>query len=190
SATATGPPPNVLATKVDGAFACLGVLLVLTGLPTAFLGHKNRWSSFFLLGFYSFTLATGVVILRFGVLSRLENQLSLPDTKLRGLYLLASGVAGVVGGGVAIFFWQTTKYLIGALGGLVLGLWIQCMQHSGLVRPIGYRWLMYIGSACIGFTLCTVPKLHYPVLLAATAMVGATAFMLGVDCFTTAGLKE
>lgn len=42
----------------------------------------------------------------------------------------------------------------------------------------------------VGFVLCTIPKLHYYVLLMSTAFVGATAFILGVDCFTTAGLKE
>ncbi|PPQ86021.1 hypothetical protein CVT24_008632, partial [Panaeolus cyanescens] len=31
---------------------------------------------------------------------------------------------------------------------------------------------------------------HYHVLLISTAFVGATSFILGVDCFTTAGLKE
>lgn len=34
------------------------------------------------------------------------------------------------------------------------------------------------------------PKLHYHVLLSSTAAVGASAFVLGIDCFTTAGLKE
>lgn len=33
-------------------------------------------------------------------------------------------------------------------------------------------------------------KIHYHILLISTAFVGASAFMLGVDCFTTAGLKE
>lgn len=42
----------------------------------------------------------------------------------------------------------------------------------------------------VGFVLCTIPKLHWHVLLVSTAIVGASAFMLGVDCFTTAGLKE
>jgi hypothetical protein len=45
-------------------------------------------------------------------------------------------------------------------------------------------------SAVVGFVLCTLPSIHYHVLLAATACFGATAFILGVDCFTTAGLKE
>ena len=42
----------------------------------------------------------------------------------------------------------------------------------------------------MGFVLCTIPKLYYKILVIATSFVGATAFMLGVDCFTTVGLKE
>jgi hypothetical protein len=34
---------TVLATKIDPAFSVLGTVLILTGLPSAFLGHKNRW---------------------------------------------------------------------------------------------------------------------------------------------------
>jgi hypothetical protein len=120
SATTARAPTIHLNTKVDGAFAVLGVVLVLTGLPTAFMGHKNRWSSFFLLGFYSFMAVTGVVILEFGVLQREQQQLNPPDAKSRGLYLFACAVAGFVGGFISIFFWQLTKYLIGALGGVSL----------------------------------------------------------------------
>lgn len=44
--------------------------------------------------------------------------------------------------------------------------------------------------AVVGFCLCTLPKIHYQVLLVSTAAVGASAFVLGIDCFTTANLKE
>lgn len=37
------PEPIVLDTKLDPAFGVLGALLILTGLPSAFWGHKNRW---------------------------------------------------------------------------------------------------------------------------------------------------
>ena len=51
--------------------------------------------------------------------------------------------------------------------------------------------LIHCAVCCvIGFVLCTIPKLHYQVLLVATALVGASAVILGVDCFSTAGLKE
>lgn len=47
-----------------------------------------------------------------------------------------------------------------------------------------------LALAVVGFVLCTIPKLHLYVLLFSTAFVGSTAFVLGVDCYTTAGLKE
>lgn len=43
TATPTQPSVPVLDTRVDPAFGVVGALLILTGLPSAFLGHKNRW---------------------------------------------------------------------------------------------------------------------------------------------------
>ncbi|KAI0639700.1 hypothetical protein C8Q77DRAFT_1045482 [Trametes polyzona] len=187
SATSSAAPDYTkLDTHLDPGFGVLGALLILTGLPSAFLGHKNRWSSFFLIGFYTLSLTCFVLILRFGVIYAINP----PNKTLRGLFVLSCGVAGIAGGGIAIFFWKAAKYFIGAWGGFALALWIQCFHSGGVIGPIGFRWIMYIAISVVGFVLCTIPKLHYYVMLMSTAFVGATAFMLGVDCFTTAGLKE
>lgn len=164
----------------------LGALLILTGIPSAFLGHKNRWTSFFLIGFYTLALVCLVLILKFGVL----DQVHPPSKTLRGLFVLACAVAGGAGGAITIFFWKLSRYLIGGWGGFALGLFIQCFRNGGLIRDIGYRWIMYIGIGVVGFCICTIPKIHYQVMLVSTGFVGATAVMLGIDCFTTAGLKE
>ncbi|KAG8755459.1 hypothetical protein FRC12_010880, partial [Ceratobasidium sp. 428] len=184
--SATAAASIHLDTRVDPTFGVLGALLILTGLPTAFWGHKNRWSSFFLMGFYTLALTTVVLILKFGVLDAVNG----PSRVVRGMFLIAATVAGVVGGGLSIFFWKHTKYFIGAWGGFALALWIQCFREGGLIRPVGFRWIFYVGCAVVGFVLCTIPKIHYNILLVSTALVGASATILGVDCFTTAGLKE
>jgi hypothetical protein len=57
-------------------------------------------------------------------------------------------------------------------------------------HPVPFRSSLPPGCGVVGFVLCTIPAIHYHILLVSTALVGATAFMLGVDCFTTAGLKE
>ncbi|KAF9474089.1 hypothetical protein BDN70DRAFT_816276 [Pholiota conissans] len=186
SAASHTPDPFVLETKVDPAFGVLGVVLILTGLPSAFWGHKNRWTSFFLIGFYTLSLVCFVLILKFGVLPAINP----PSKTLRGLFVLACSVAGIAGGGIAIFFWKGTRYTIGAWGGFAFALWIQCFHNGGLIKAVGIRWILYIVCGVIGFSLSTIPKIHYHVLLISTAFVGATSFMLGVDCFTTAGLKE
>jgi hypothetical protein len=143
-------------------------------------------TSFFLIGFYTLSLVCLALILRFGVLPSINP----PSVKLQGLFVLSCTVAGFVGGGVSIFFWQQTKYFMGAWGGFALALWIQCFRSGGVIRTIGLRWLFYIAVAVVGFVSCTIPRIHYHVLLVSTAVVGASAFILGVDCFTTAGLKE
>ncbi|OCH94785.1 hypothetical protein OBBRIDRAFT_722259 [Obba rivulosa] len=185
SASASSAPIR-LDTRLDPGFGVLGALLIITGIPCAFLGHKNRWTTFFLSGFYTLSLVCLVLILQFGVL----NAVNPPSTTVRGLFVLSCGVAGIAGGGVAIFFWKAAKYFIGAWGGFAFALWVQCFKAGGLVHPLGFRWIMYIGAAAVGFTLCTIPKMHYHILLVSTAFVGSSAFMLGVDCFTSSGLKE
>lgn len=127
-----------------------------------------------------------VLILKFGVLPSVNP----PSKTLRGMFVLASSIAGFAGGAIAIFFWKAARFGIGAWGGFAFALWIQCFQNGGLIKAIGFRWLLYIGCGVVGFALCTIPRIHYHVLLVSTAIVGSSSFILGVDCFTTAGLKE
>lgn len=185
SATPT-PTPIVLATKITPAFGVLGAVLVLTGLPSAFWGHKNRWTSFFLIGFYTFALVCFVLIAKFGILPAVNP----PSATLQGMFVLSCAISGIMGGAISIFFWKATKYFIGAWGGFAIGLWLQCFKDGGLITPVGIRWIVYISCGVVGFVLCTIPKLHWHILLLATAFVGSSVFMLGVDCYTTAGLKE
>ncbi|KAH0838222.1 hypothetical protein J3R83DRAFT_6477 [Lanmaoa asiatica] len=180
------PTPIVLATEITPAFGVLGAILILTGLPSAFWGHKNRWTSFFLIGFYTLSLVCFVLIVKFGILPAVNP----PSKTLQGMFVLASSVAGIMGGAFTIFFWKATKYFIGAWGGFAFGLWIQCFRNGGLIPSVGLRWILYIACGVVAFVLCTIPKLHWHMLLLATAFVGSSAFMLGVDCYTTAGLKE
>lgn len=63
------------------------------------------------------------------------------------MFVLASVIAGVAGGGIAIFFWKAARYGIGAWGGLALGFWIECFHNGGLIKPVGYRWILYIGKS-------------------------------------------
>ena len=52
------------------------------------------------------------------------------------------------------------------------------------------RWIL-LGSLTVGpFVASLVPVMTPHVTLISTAWIGATAFVLGVDCFTRAGLKE
>lgn len=114
-----------------------------------FLCHRT---SFFLIGFYTLALVCLVLILQFGVLE----QVHPPSTTLRGLFVLACVVAGGAGGAITIFFWKLSRYLIGGWGGFALALFIQCFRDGGLIREIGYRWIMFIGK------FGGAPVVHHP----------------------------
>ena len=118
------------------------VRLFLTYQPPYFLTRLFR-TSFFLAGFYTLSLACSVLIIRYGVLPAVNP----PSKTLRGMFVLASVITGFAGGGVAIFFWKATRYCIGAWGGFAFALFIQCFHSGGVIRPIGYRWILYIGKS-------------------------------------------
>lgn len=88
-------------------------------------------TSFFLIGFYTLSLVCFVLILKFGILPAVNP----PSKTLRGMFVLACSVAGIAGGGSAIFFWKAARYGIGAWGGAFpVSLAISSLFTSGAFR--------------------------------------------------------
>lgn len=111
-----------------------------------------------------------------------------------------------------MFFYNQTKFFVGACGGFAFGWFLEAVRESGLTDgSIVGRWgliggefksraserrrfidssAFVAGLSVLFFILGLIPTLHHHVLLTSTALIGATAFTLGIDCFTRAGLKE
>ncbi|KAM0756357.1 hypothetical protein T439DRAFT_352054 [Meredithblackwellia eburnea MCA 4105] len=197
-----------LATKVDAAFGVMGGLLVTSAIPMGLWGSRNRWSvflpssppnqswrvrvghagrsSFFLVGIYAGSLLVGLMIIGFGVVGSVHD----PSSTLRGLFLFASLAGGAICGALCVVFWKLASHLAAAFGGFVIGVFVDSVRSSGLISPIGVRYILFIAPAAIGFVLSTFDKLNAFCLLISTSALGAMALVVGVDCFTTAGLKE
>lgn len=109
---------------------------------------------------------------------------------MRGLYLLATVISTLIGAGLGVFWYTFARYWVGACGGFSFGWFLLALHKGGLVTGISARWGIIGGLTVLALLGTLVPVLHEPVLLAASAWVGATAFTLGVDCYTRAGLKE
>ncbi|KAE8245388.1 hypothetical protein A4X13_0g5950 [Tilletia indica] len=189
ASNAAGDQPNdslPLDTRIDGAFGTLGVLLILTGLSTALFGHRNRWSSFFMCGFYILALSTLCAILSLGV----EKGVKPPSATVRGLFLLACLIAGIIGGVMFVLFYTFAAFVVCGLGGFALGLWLQALKSNGLIEPLGLRWVLLASCTASFFAAGCVPRIHNFMVLVATAFSGATALLLGIDCFSRAGIKE
>ena len=175
-----------LHTIIDPAFGVLGAILIITGLPMAFYGHRNRWSSYFLSGFFALALICISIILKVGV----EPAVNPPSKAIRGLFLVAAVIAGAVGGIISIVFWRGASMLACGLGGFFFGLFLQAVRSGGLIRPVGLRFILYVGLYAAFFTASCIERIHSFVLALSTAIIGATALTLGIDCFSTQGLKE
>ncbi|KAG0146500.1 hypothetical protein CROQUDRAFT_133108 [Cronartium quercuum f. sp. fusiforme G11] len=176
----------VLHTHLTAPFGILGALLILSGTPMAFWGGRNRWSSYFLTGAYVAAIVVMVPILRFGVIDQDPH----PTNVVQGMFILACVVAALAAGGVSVIFWKGTRYLVGAAGGFVLSLFILSLRNNVLIRPPGLRWIVIIATTTIGFVFATIPQISLYVTVVSTAIMGSAAVMIGVDCFTSGGLKE
>lgn len=66
------------------------------------------------------------------------------------------------------------------------------MKPDGLISKIGYRFILYSSIGGIFFALNLIPNRKFKSVLAiiSTSIIGSTAIILGIDCFTTSGLKE
>ncbi|GAA5877583.1 hypothetical protein JCM16303_003386 [Sporobolomyces ruberrimus] len=185
SASATSGPPK-LDTRIDATFGILGGLLIVSGLAIGSVGTLHRRPAIFVAGAYSGTLIVGLLIVHFALVDRVNP----PKSITRGLFLLASLVAGLVGGGFCYLFHKAGQLVLSALAGFVLGSTLLCVRSDSLIRPVGLRYILSLGLAASFFVLASVPRLSLPVLLVSTSLLGSVAVVVGVDCFTTAGLKE
>lgn len=109
---------------------------------------------------------------------------------VQGGYLVAVVVTGAVFGGLALVFKEITEGLCCLLGGFCIGMWLMTVKAGGLVTEsgakVGFIIAFSAGFYCLSFS-------HYTRSygsMVCTSFGGATALVLGIDCFSRAGLKE
>lgn len=112
------------------------------------------------------------------------------SNSVQGGYLVAIFFTGTIFGGLAFVFREITDGLGCLLGGFCIGMWLLTLKSGGLVTGTGARAGLIVAFTvafyCLSFSHYTR---SYGVILC-TAFAGATALVLGIDCFTRAGLKE
>lgn len=219
TSSSPSPTPIVLATEITPAFGVLGGILILTGLPSAFWGHKNRWytvpssytSSRSVLVFQDFLLPHRILY-PVSRLLRSHRQIWHPPssehteqnaTRHVCARLFRSRYNGrwlyhLLLEGHQILHWGLGRFRLWFVDTVLQRWWPHPISWTTLDIVYWYDLVAFcvpdltLFPACgvVAFVLCTIPKLHWHMLLLATAFVGSSAFMLGVDCYTTAGLKE
>lgn len=104
--------------------------------------------------------------------------------------MVAVVVTGAILGGIALVFREITEGLSCFLGGFCIGMWLMTLKPGGLITGDGAKAGFILAFAggfyCLSWSHYTRA---YGSMLC-TAFAGATALVLGIDCFSRAGLKE
>lgn len=109
---------------------------------------------------------------------------------VQGGYLVAVFFTGAILGGIALVFKEITEGLGCLLGGFCIGMWLLTLKSGGLVASGGAKVGLIIALAVAFYCLSFSHYTRSYGLILCTAFSGATALVLGIDCFSRAGLKE
>lgn len=117
--------------------------------------------------------------------------MSLPvSTGIQGGYVVAAILTGAVLGLFSIAFTEWTEGLGGLLGGFSFSMWLLTLKPGGLLEGTGPKVGLICALCAAFYALSFIKHVRIYVLIANIAFSGATALMLGIDCFTRVGLKE
>lgn len=172
-----------LTPELTPGWGVAGAILMVTGAAYALIGIRTRWVHCFFS--VAFLAAVSVTVLIVYVMS--------PPIKnaIQGAYVVAAVCTGVVLGGAGLIFRDVLECLGCLLGGFCLAMWLLTLKAGGLTGSGGAGTIIFIcvfsGAGFAGyFSRWTRPQY----MIACIALNGATAAVIGIDCFSRAGLKE
>jgi hypothetical protein len=109
---------------------------------------------------------------------------------IQGAYFVAVFFTGTAFGAISLVFKEWTEGFGCLLGGFCLSMWILMLKPGGLFTSTESKGI-FIGAISAGAYALSFSRYTRPyALIVTTSFSGATATVLGIDCFTRAGLKE
>ena len=109
---------------------------------------------------------------------------------IQGAYFAAACVTGLIAGALAVTFPDITEGLGLFLGGFCLSMWFLVLKSGGLITSTAGK-IIFIACFTIGaFTFYISHHTRPYGIIGASSIAGATIVVLGIDCFSRAGLKE
>ncbi|KAJ5850825.1 hypothetical protein N7455_010681 [Penicillium solitum] len=167
---------------ITPAWGVGGFILIALGAVLAFIGVRQQWVQILLsTGFLS---ALGVTVLIIYVMS------PPVSNAVQGGYLVAVFFTGAVFGGLSLVFREISEGLGCLLGGFCLSMWFLALKPGGLLTASAPKAGMIIAFAVGFYSLSFSHYTRSYGLIGCTSFAGATALVLGIDCYSRAGLKE
>ncbi|KAI1337949.1 hypothetical protein F5Y15DRAFT_138740 [Xylariaceae sp. FL0016] len=159
-----------------------GALLLITGAVYTLIGIKNAWLHTFFSTAYLSSLSVAVLII-YVMIPPVPNA-------IQGAYVVAATCTGLILGGAAVVFRELTEGLGCLLGGFCIAMWLLTLHEGGLVpeTPGKVILIAVFTIFCYGLYFSRYTRPY--ALIGLMAFSGATVTVLGIDCFSRAGLKE
>lgn len=168
--------------RVSVAFGFGGALLITTGTLLAFVGIQHKLLYICLSTAYLVCLSITVLIIYV---------MNPPvSDAVQGAYLVGIVAPGLIFGGGAMVFSNLTEGLGCMLGGFTLSMWLLCLKAGGLLTNTTSIVIFICVFSAVVFSTAYVNFFQPYTLIFSLAFSGATAIVLGIDCFSRAGLKE
>lgn len=117
--------------------------------------------------------------------------MSLPvSDAIQGAYVVGVVCSGLILGGAATVFKELTEGLGCLLGGFCFAMWLLTLHDGGLLPSTVGKVIFITAFTVVGFALYFSRYTRAYSLIVLMSFAGATVTVLGIDCFSRAGLKE
>lgn len=168
--------------RLSPGWGVTGAILLISGATYTLVGIKNAW----LYTFFSTAFLSGLSVT---VLIVYVMTPPVP-VAIEGAYVVAAVVAGLILGGAATVFREITEGLGCLLGGFSVAMWLLTLKPGGLLpsTPSKAIFIAAFTAGSYGFYFSRHTRPY--ALMGLMAFAGATVTVLGIDCFSQAGLKE
>ncbi|KAI6781094.1 uncharacterized protein J7T54_003261 [Emericellopsis cladophorae] len=171
-----------LTPKITPGWGVAGAFMLITGVIYTLVGIRNRYIHTFFST--AFLVALGIAVLIVYVMN-------VPVSRaLQGGYVAAVIIPGCIVGVASIFFKELTEGLGCALGGFCVSMWLMCLVPGGLLGSVPAKAIFIAAFTCVGFAFYFSRYTRDWALITMISFGGATVTVLGIDCFSRAGLKE
>jgi hypothetical protein len=168
--------------RLTPGWGVAGIILLLTGAVYALIGIKKAWLHTFFSNALLAGMSTTVLIIYVMITP-------VTDT-IQGAYVVAVVCTGLILGGGALVFKEMTESLGCLLGGFCVSMWLLTLRDGGLITSGMGKIIFIVVGTCGGFALYFSRWTRIYALIFSISFSGATATVIGLDCFTRAGLKE
>lgn len=181
----SGPIPEgqlPIQPRLTPGWGVAGAILLISGATYTLVGIKKAWLyTFFSTAFLSGLSVTVLIV-----------YIMTPPVPVavEGAYVVAAVVTGLILGGAATVFHEITEGLGCLLGGFCISMWLLTLKPGGLLPSTTSKaiFIAAFSAGSYGFYFSRHTRPY--ALMGLMAFAGATVTVIGIDCFSRAGLKE